>query len=105
SPFLYFGPRYSYGPWFDKDWDWRRRRIYYCDRDYWRNGKPVFHPQFDRVHVDRNRHWQPDRRRFKPPEQPTLPPRAMQTRIPAPPPELKPGTRRASHPPSSRPDN
>jgi hypothetical protein len=101
APFLLFGPRYIYGAWFDKDWDWRRRRIYYGNRDYWRNGRPVFHPQFDRVYVDRNRHWQPDRVRFKPPEQPSLPPRLVQSKIPSPPPEVKAGTRRDTHPPQA----
>jgi hypothetical protein len=101
APFLFFGPRYVYGAWFDKDWDWGRRRIYYCNRDYWRNGRPVFHPQFDRVHVDRNRHWQPDRVRFKPPEKPALPPRFVQTKIPSPPPEVKAGTPRNTHPPQA----
>jgi len=101
APFLIFGPRYIYGAWFDKDWDWRRRRIYYCNRDYWRNGKPVFHPQFDRVTVDRNRHWQPDRVRFKPPEKPAPPPRLVQSKIPSPPPEVKAGNRRDTHPPQA----
>lgn len=105
TPFIFFGPRYIYGSWFDKDWDWRRRRIYYCDRDHWRNGRPVFHPQFDRIYVDRNRHWEPDRRRFKPPEKPQMPPRVTRTKVPSPPQDFKPGVRRDSHPPQARPDD
>ncbi len=105
APFIFFGPRYIYGSWFDKDWDWRRRRIYYCDRDHWRNGRPVFHPQFDRVYVDRNRQWEPDHRRFKPPEKPQVPPHLTRTKVPSPPPDFKPGVRRDNHPPQSRPDD
>jgi hypothetical protein len=101
APFLLFGPRYVYGAWFDKDWDWRRKRIYYCDRDYWRNGKPVFQPRFDNVRVDRNRRWQPDRVRFKPPEKPSMPATLSTTRVPPPPDQVKPGVRRQDHPPST----
>lgn len=105
SPFIFFGPRYSYGSWFDRDWDWRQRRICYTDRSYWRGGRPVFHPQFDRVHVDRNRPWQPDRRRFKPPQKPKMPPHFVRGRIPPPPPEVKPGMRHDERPRQVRPDD
>jgi hypothetical protein len=104
APFLLFGPRYVYGAWFDKDWDWRRKRIYYCDRDYWRNGKPVFQPRFDNVRVDRNRRWQPDRVRFKPPEKPAAPARLTTTPVPSPPEQIKPGVRREDHPPTAAPN-
>jgi len=73
--YLLFSSGYGIGSWFDRDWDWRSRRIYYCDRRYWRNGRPVFDPHFDRVHVDRNRPWQFDRKRFKPPSRPSFPDR------------------------------
>ena len=91
TPFIIFGPAYAYGAWFDRDWDWRRRRICYTDRRHWHHGRPVFYPRFDDVHPDRD--WQPDRRRFKPPETPRMPPRWEQTKIPSPPPNIKPGTR------------
>ncbi len=71
--YLLYGSRYYIGPWFDRDWDWKRRRICYSDRRHWRNGKPVFDPHFDRVHVDRDRPWRPDGKRFRPPAKPTFP--------------------------------
>ncbi|MGE3904986.1 MAG: DUF3300 domain-containing protein [Reyranellaceae bacterium] len=71
--YLLYGSRYYIGPWFDRDWDWKRRRICYSDRRHWRNGKPVFDPRFDRVHVDRDRPWRPDGKRFRPPEKPNFP--------------------------------
>ena len=71
--YLLYGSRYYIGPWFDRDWDWKRRRICYSDRRYWRNGRPVFDPHFDRVHVDRDRPWRPDGKRFRPPAKPNFP--------------------------------
>jgi len=71
--YLLYGSRYYIGPWFDRDWDWKRRRIWYSDRRYWRNGKPVFDPHFDKVYVDRDRPWRPDGKRFRPPAKPSFP--------------------------------
>jgi hypothetical protein len=53
------------------------------------------------VRVDRNRRWQPDRVRFKPPEKPSMPATLSTTRVPPPPDQVKPGVRRQDHPPST----
>jgi hypothetical protein len=108
TPFIIFGPAYAYGAWFDRDWDWRRRRICHTDRRHWRNGRPIFHPRFDTVHADRD--WKPDRGRFKPPERPQMPPRLVQAKVPSPPPSVKPGMRQDGQPrptvsrPGDKPD-
>lgn len=96
--FLAFGPRYGIGPWLDKDWDWRRKRIAYSDRDQWRSGRPKFYPQFDQVHIDRNRTWRPDDRRFRPDREPAYPERFASK--PVPPPKMRPVER--YEPPSAR---
>ena len=103
GPLLLFGTGYLIGTWFDLDWDWNRRRIYYYDRSYWYRGKPVFYPDFDRIHVYRDREWRPDPKRFRPPPKPSFPSKLTAPgKIPPPPPDFRPGVRRDSHPSDDR---
>lgn len=88
-PFLTFGLGFIIGTWLDLDWDWRRHRYYYCDRNRYVGGRPIFYPQFDRIYVDRDREWRPEPSRFRPPAY-VVYPFSSNNRVVAPPLDRKP---------------